>query len=113
MLKTPKKISPIDSAVRYECLEGYTHAPGSDSVICQEDVCRQEDAVVDNGVAIAGAGPFVAGSVIQFGCNAGFISAVCNGSNVLVCQPDGSWTRRGGCMPECYYAFNFIQYINY
>ncbi|WAR14790.1 hypothetical protein MAR_004895, partial [Mya arenaria] len=34
-------------------------------------------------------------------CNAGYIPAMYNGINALVCQADGSWKTIGGCKPEC------------
>ncbi|WAR14105.1 hypothetical protein MAR_004210, partial [Mya arenaria] len=59
--------------------------------------CRQEDTVIDNGSVEAGTAPFVEVSPILFKCNVGFITAtLCNGTNSLVCQEDGSWKGNAG-----------------
>ncbi|WAR14115.1 NETR-like protein [Mya arenaria] len=79
----------------YECPEKYADLDESVTM------CRQEDTVIDNGSVEAGTAPFVEVSTILFKCNVGFITAtLCNGTNSLVCQEDGSWKGNSGCKPQ-------------
>lgn len=67
----------------------------SDQSIYLEVQC-DNPGVIENGY-MQGTGPFKAGDVVQFNCNAEYMM---EGQPIMVCQENGKWS---GPLPKCTY----------